>query len=115
MITRSLSRNLQKEKSMFGQTAFFCKLFFQIIPILINPVFALCGSTSERPHEPELHPEAASVCGEDEDETAATEEEQEEALMVPQVKVAEDGSLIIDEERSVLKLFAGPFSRVVRW
>lgn len=32
-----------------------------------------------------------------------TEEEEpdEEALMVPQVKVAEDGSLIIDEERSV--------------
>lgn len=36
---------------------------------------------------------------EEEEEDAAAEEDQEESLMVPQLKVAEDGSLIIDEER----------------
>lgn len=62
--------------------------------------------TPERPQETEPCLEAASVSGEDEDEVAATDEEQEEALMVPQVKVAEDGSLIIDEERcNVLNLY----------
>ncbi|KAM4720497.1 uncharacterized protein FYW61_015879 isoform 2-T2 [Anableps anableps] len=35
---------------------------------------------------------------EEEEEEGAAEEDQEESLMVPQVKVAEDGSLIIDEE-----------------
>jgi len=34
------------------------------------------------------------------------EEEEEDSSMVPQVKVAEDGTLIIDEERSV-ELYAG--------
>lgn len=40
---------------------------------------------------------AAAAAVEDEEE----EEDPDEAPMVPQVKVAEDGSLIIDEERSV--------------
>lgn len=35
----------------------------------------------------------------DEGEEGAAENEQDESLMVPRVKVAEDGSLIIDEER----------------
>ncbi|XP_068609239.1 transcription factor TFIIIB component B'' homolog [Brachionichthys hirsutus] len=35
---------------------------------------------------------------EEEEAAAAAEEEQEDGLMVPQVKVAEDGTLIIDEE-----------------
>uniref|UniRef100_A0A3B5KTS8 Transcription factor TFIIIB component B'' Myb domain-containing protein n=1 Tax=Xiphophorus couchianus TaxID=32473 RepID=A0A3B5KTS8_9TELE len=34
----------------------------------------------------------------EEEEDAAAEEDQEESVMVPQLKVAEDGSLIIDEE-----------------
>lgn len=34
-----------------------------------------------------------------------TQLEEEEPLLVPRVKVAEDGSLIIDEERSVTFLF----------
>ncbi|XP_029372171.1 transcription factor TFIIIB component B'' homolog isoform X2 [Echeneis naucrates] len=48
----------------------------------------------ERATEPEVHPKPVTG-GEDEE---AAEEEEEESLMVPQVKVAEDGSLIIDEE-----------------
>lgn len=38
---------------------------------------------------------------EDGDVEEVEDEEQEDSIMVPQVKVAEDGSLIIDEERSV--------------
>lgn len=34
-----------------------------------------------------------------------TQPEEEEPLLVPRVKVAEDGSLIIDEERSVILFF----------
>lgn len=45
-------------------------------------------------------PETASQTGEDEEEVEA-EEEKDQPLMAPRVKVAEDGSLIIDEERSV--------------
>lgn len=40
------------------------------------------------------------VSSEEEGAACEEEEEQEEEIMVPQVKVAEDGSLIIDEERS---------------
>lgn len=38
---------------------------------------------------------------EDEEIMQETQPEEEEPLLVPRVKVAEDGSLIIDEERSV--------------
>ncbi|XP_041825699.1 transcription factor TFIIIB component B'' homolog [Melanotaenia boesemani] len=53
----------------------------------------------ERVQEPEVLPTKVSS-GEEEmhEEEVAEEEADEEALMVPQVKVAEDGSLIIDEE-----------------
>ncbi|XP_022624536.1 transcription factor TFIIIB component B'' homolog [Seriola dumerili] len=51
----------------------------------------------ERAQEPEDLPKVASPRGEEEEEVAE-EEDQDESLMVPQVKVAEDGSLIIDEE-----------------
>ncbi|XP_038160870.1 transcription factor TFIIIB component B'' homolog isoform X2 [Cyprinodon tularosa] len=44
--------------------------------------------TKEKPREDE----------DEEEEEAAAEGEEDESLMVPQVKVAEDGSLIIDEE-----------------
>lgn len=54
----------------------------------------LCRSCSppERAQEP-----AGSQREEEEEETA--DGDQEEALLVPQVKVAEDGTLIIDESR----------------
>lgn len=45
--------------------------------------------------EPEVCPNTENSREQDEEEA---DEDQEEALMVPQVKVAEDGSLIIDEE-----------------
>ncbi|XP_035040491.2 transcription factor TFIIIB component B'' homolog [Hippoglossus stenolepis] len=48
----------------------------------------------EKVPEPEAPPELPSTM-EDEEEMA---EEEDDSLMVPQVKVAEDGSLIIDEE-----------------
>ncbi|XP_062269278.1 transcription factor TFIIIB component B'' homolog [Platichthys flesus] len=48
----------------------------------------------EKVPEPEAPPELPSTV-EDEEEMA---EEEDDSLMVPQVKVAEDGSLIIDEE-----------------
>ncbi|XP_056259503.1 transcription factor TFIIIB component B'' homolog isoform X1 [Seriola aureovittata] len=51
----------------------------------------------ERAQEPEDLPKVASPRGEEEEEVAE-EEDQDDSLMVPQVKVAEDGSLIIDEE-----------------
>ncbi|XP_040914516.1 transcription factor TFIIIB component B'' homolog isoform X2 [Toxotes jaculatrix] len=47
----------------------------------------------ERAQEPEALPKIAEP-----EEEEVVEDEQEEALMVPRVKVAEDGSLIIDEE-----------------
>ncbi|XP_071321461.1 transcription factor TFIIIB component B'' homolog isoform X2 [Trachinotus anak] len=43
-------------------------------------------------------PEEPKVPSSREEEEEVAEEEQEDSLMVPQVKVAEDGSLIIDEE-----------------
>ncbi|XP_008421724.1 transcription factor TFIIIB component B'' homolog isoform X2 [Poecilia reticulata] len=56
------------------------------------------GST-ERPPVPEVTPTKVNTREEEEEEEeAAAEEDQEESLMVPQLKVAEDGSLIIDEE-----------------
>lgn len=56
----------------------------------------LIGSCSplERAQEP-----AESQREEEEEEEEATDGDQEEALLVPQVKVAEDGTLIIDESR----------------
>lgn len=51
----------------------------------------------ERAQEPEVVPKTSQI----EEGNEEADEDQEEALMVPQVKVAEDGSLIIDEERSV--------------
>uniref|UniRef100_A0A667YTY9 Myb-like domain-containing protein n=1 Tax=Myripristis murdjan TaxID=586833 RepID=A0A667YTY9_9TELE len=51
----------------------------------------------ERAQEPEILPETASQTMEDEEEVEA-EEEKDQPLMAPRVKVAEDGSLIIDEE-----------------
>lgn len=57
----------------------------------------------ETAQQPEVPPKVASPRVEEEAEVEAeadaeTEEEQDEGIMVPQVKVAEDGSLIIDEE-----------------
>ncbi|KAM8743682.1 uncharacterized protein AB9X84_017944 isoform 2-T2 [Acanthopagrus schlegelii] len=52
----------------------------------------------EKAQEPEVPSKIASPREEEEEEAAAAEEEQDDASMVPQVKVAEDGSLIIDEE-----------------
>uniref|UniRef100_A0A3B5L0P1 Myb-like domain-containing protein n=1 Tax=Xiphophorus couchianus TaxID=32473 RepID=A0A3B5L0P1_9TELE len=58
---------------------------------------------TERPPVPEVTPAKVNtreeeVEEEEEEEDAAAEEDQEESVMVPQLKVAEDGSLIIDEE-----------------
>lgn len=50
-------------------------------------------SPLERAQEP------AESQREEEEEEEATDGDQEEALLVPQVKVAEDGTLIIDESR----------------
>lgn len=55
-------------------------------------------SLPERPLEPTAPTEVRNPSEADE-EDAAAEEDQDEAFLVPQVKVAEDGSLIIDEER----------------
>lgn len=57
-----------------------------------------CRSTE---HVPEVPPtkEKPREDEDEEEEEAAAEGEEDESLMVPQVKVAEDGSLIIDEER----------------
>uniref|UniRef100_A0A671XHW1 Myb-like domain-containing protein n=1 Tax=Sparus aurata TaxID=8175 RepID=A0A671XHW1_SPAAU len=55
----------------------------------------------EKAQEPEVPAKIASPREEEEEEeeeAAAAEEDQDDAPMVPQVKVAEDGSLIIDEE-----------------
>lgn len=54
----------------------------------------LCRSCSP----PERAQEPAGSQREEEDEEAA-DGDQEEELLVPQVKVAEDGTLIIDESR----------------
>nr|XP_043868060.1 transcription factor TFIIIB component B'' homolog isoform X3 [Solea senegalensis] len=51
----------------------------------------------ESAQEPEVPPKVVNPSGEEE-EVAEDEDEQDESLMVPQLKVAEDGSLIIDEE-----------------
>ncbi|XP_027881110.1 transcription factor TFIIIB component B'' homolog isoform X1 [Xiphophorus couchianus] len=56
---------------------------------------------TERPPVPEVTPAKVNTREEEveeEEEDAAAEEDQEESVMVPQLKVAEDGSLIIDEE-----------------
>ncbi|XP_071380914.1 transcription factor TFIIIB component B'' homolog [Centroberyx affinis] len=50
----------------------------------------------ERAQEPEIQPNIPSQAMEEDEEEA--EEEKDDPLMVPRVKVAEDGSLIIDEE-----------------
>lgn len=67
-------------------------------PVLFNPIeiiiFVLYRSP-ERPPTPEAPAETASQGDEDEDD---------DGVMVPRVKVAEDGSLIIDEERSATSL-----------
>uniref|UniRef100_A0A3P9KS31 Transcription factor TFIIIB component B'' Myb domain-containing protein n=1 Tax=Oryzias latipes TaxID=8090 RepID=A0A3P9KS31_ORYLA len=52
----------------------------------------------ERAQEPPAPPPMKVVSSEEEGAACEEEEEQEEEIMVPQVKVAEDGSLIIDEE-----------------
>ncbi|XP_049460193.1 transcription factor TFIIIB component B'' homolog isoform X3 [Epinephelus fuscoguttatus] len=53
----------------------------------------------ERAQQPEVPPKIASPREEEEAEPEAeAEEEEDDGIMVPQVKVAEDGSLIIDEE-----------------
>ncbi|XP_033502895.2 uncharacterized protein LOC117269742 isoform X2 [Epinephelus lanceolatus] len=53
----------------------------------------------ERAQQPEVPPKIASPREEEEAEAEAeAEEEEDDGIMVPQVKVAEDGSLIIDEE-----------------
>ncbi|XP_042364774.1 transcription factor TFIIIB component B'' homolog [Plectropomus leopardus] len=52
----------------------------------------------ERAQQPEVTPEMASTGEEEEAAEAGVEDEEDEGIMVPQVKVAEDGSLIIDEE-----------------
>ncbi|RVE66054.1 hypothetical protein OJAV_G00122770 [Oryzias javanicus] len=52
----------------------------------------------ERAREPAAPPPPKVISSEEEGAAGEAEEEQEEELMVPQVKVAEDGSLIIDEE-----------------
>ncbi|KAM4635704.1 uncharacterized protein ACJ7VT_010842 isoform 2-T2 [Polymixia lowei] len=49
----------------------------------------------ERAQEPEIHSETTS---QREDDEGDADEDQDEPMMVPRVKVAEDGSLIIDEE-----------------
>lgn len=68
--------------------------------MLFNPIemiiFVLYRSP-ERPPTPEAPAEIASQGDEDEDED-------DDGVMVPRVKVAEDGSLIIDEERSATSL-----------
>lgn len=56
---------------------------------------ALCPS-----HSPPETAQEPAGSQRDEDEEAADGDE-DEALLVPQVRVAEDGSLIIDESRSV--------------
>ncbi|XP_077353726.1 uncharacterized protein LOC144002399 isoform X2 [Festucalex cinctus] len=50
--------------------------------------------------EPEVVPKTGSQTEEEQEEAAAAEEDEEDdgALMVPRVKVAEDGTLILDEE-----------------
>ncbi|XP_037608809.1 transcription factor TFIIIB component B'' homolog isoform X2 [Sebastes umbrosus] len=57
-------------------------------------------ASPERAQEPEVLPKIASPREEDEGEAEAEaeEEQDDDDVMVPQVKVAEDGSLIIDEE-----------------
>lgn len=57
----------------------------------------------ESAQEPQAPQNDANPTVEDEDADVeeVEDEEQEDSIMVPQVKVAEDGSLIIDEERSV--------------
>ncbi|KAM3874160.1 uncharacterized protein ACN63O_001105 [Diretmus argenteus] len=54
----------------------------------------------ERAQEPEIQPEIPSQREEDDDDDDDLEadEEKDDQMMVPRVKVAEDGSLIIDEE-----------------
>ncbi|XP_058473046.1 transcription factor TFIIIB component B'' homolog isoform X2 [Solea solea] len=54
----------------------------------------------ESAKEPEVPPKVVNPSGEEEEEEVAEDEqdEQDDSLMVPQLKVAEDGSLIIDEE-----------------
>lgn len=57
----------------------------------------LCSGPLERAQEPAESQRAEE--DEEEEEEEAADGDQEEALLVPQVKVAEDGTLIIDESR----------------
>lgn len=57
-------------------------------------LYGFCSSV-----ENALEPAEVRNPSEADEEEEAVEEDQEEAFLVPQVKVAEDGSLIIDEER----------------
>lgn len=67
---------------------------YRINVALLAP-HALCPS-----HSPPERAQEPAGSQRDEDEEAA-DGDQDEALLVPQVKVAEDGSLIIDESRLV--------------
>lgn len=58
--------------------------------------------SSKTPAAPPVQETVVEDAGHEEDEERMeeTQPEEEEPLLVPRVKVAEDGSLIIDEERS---------------
>lgn len=64
-------------------------------------------SSSKTPAAPSVQETVLEDVGHEEDEERVEETQplEEEPLLVPRVKVAEDGSLIIDEERSVTFLF----------
>lgn len=77
--------------------------------LCLNPHqnFLFLFSSSKTPAAPSVQETVAEDAGHEEDEERVeeTQPEEEEPLVVPRVKVAEDGSLIIDEERSVMFLF----------
>lgn len=62
--------------------------------------FSLLSSTKPSTGSSVQETEREDGLREDEEEAEMADAEEEEPLMVPRVKVAEDGSLIIDEERS---------------
>lgn len=70
------------------------------VSLLIWFFVCLLWRLPERAWEPAAPLPPKLISSEEEGPAGEGEEEQEEELMVPQVKVAEDGSLIIDEERS---------------
>jgi len=75
----------------------------------LNPhqKFLFLFSSSKTPAVPSVQETVEEDAGNEEDEERVdeTQPEEEEPMVVPRVKVAEDGSLIIDEERSVTFLF----------